>query len=75
MFFIRCRGGWSQIRRFKAKRESRVQRCTLKESEVLNAERMGDNRLKHWEILWSSYKGLTVDTLAYRGDEGRGYLR
>ena len=24
---------------------------------------------------WSSYKGLTVDTLAHRGDEGRGYLR
>ena len=27
------------------------------------------------EINWSSYKGLTVDTLAHRGDEGRGYLR
>ena len=25
--------------------------------------------------IWSSYKGLTVDTLAHRGDEGRGYLR
>ena len=24
---------------------------------------------------WSSYKELTVDTLAHRGDEGRGYLR
>ncbi len=27
------------------------------------------------EINWSSYKGLTADTLAHRGDEGRGYLR
>ena len=27
------------------------------------------------EVNWSSYKGLTVDTLAHRGDEGRGYLR
>ena len=26
-------------------------------------------------LFWSSYKGLTVDTLAHRGDEGRGYLR
>jgi len=26
-------------------------------------------------LKWSSYKGLTVDTLAHRGDEGRGYLR
>lgn len=26
-------------------------------------------------VNWSSYKGLTVDTLAHRGDEGRGYLR
>ena len=25
--------------------------------------------------IWSSYEGLTVDTLAHRGDEGRGYLR
>lgn len=29
--------------------------------------------IEGWE--WSSYKGLTVDTLAHRGDEGRGYLR
>ena len=27
------------------------------------------------DLHWSSYKGLTVDTLAHRGDEGRGYLR
>lgn len=27
------------------------------------------------EIKWSSYKELTADTLAHRGDEGRGYLR
>lgn len=27
------------------------------------------------EIIWSSYKELTADTLAHRGDEGRGYLR
>ena len=26
-------------------------------------------------VKWSSYKGLTVDTLAHRGDEGRVYLR
>jgi hypothetical protein len=37
--------------------------------------RIGLNSLKHWEGNWSSYKGLTVDTLAHRGDEGRGYLR
>ncbi len=40
-----------------------------------NLERMGLNSLKHWKDNWSSYKGLTVDTLAHRGDEGRGYLR
>ena len=26
-------------------------------------------------FIWSSYKGLTVDTLTRRGDEGRDYLR
>ena len=32
-----------------------------------NSKRFGDE--------WSSYKELTADTLAHRGDEGRGYLR
>ncbi len=38
-------------------------------------ERIGINTLTAEELKWSSYKGLTVDTLAHRGDEGRGYLR
>ena len=54
-------------------------------------ERAGNRRINRWRevkaeewvsttlnvesVNWSSYKGLTVDTLAHRGDEGRGYLR
>jgi hypothetical protein len=36
---------------------------------------MGINPPNAEEFNWSSYKELTVDTLAHRGDEGRGYLR
>lgn len=35
----------------------------------------GFQQPKRLIVNWSSYKGLTVDTLAHRGDEGRGYLR
>jgi hypothetical protein len=35
----------------------------------------GNNKPSTGSDKWSSYKGLTVDTLAHRGDEGRGYLR
>jgi hypothetical protein len=35
----------------------------------------GSQQPKRLIVNWSSYKGLTVDTLAHRGDEGRGYLR
>ena len=38
-------------------------------------KRMGINPPNAEEFNWSSYKELTVDTLAHRGDEGRGYLR
>ncbi|MFZ9115298.1 MAG: hypothetical protein ACO24D_19455, partial [bacterium] len=49
-----------------------IQAVTVKlngEAVIVNAERIGLNSLKHWKIEWSSYKGLTVDTLAHRGDE------
>ena len=42
---------------------------------VGKGRRIGINTLTAEELKWSSYKGLTVDTLAHRGDEGRGYLR
>ncbi len=48
----------------KAERKSREE-ARERESTPLNTEKRN----------WSSYKGLTVDTLAHRGDEGRGYLR
>ena len=44
-------------------------------SEQVNTEEAASTAVRHWEGYWSSYKGLTVDTLAHRGDEGRGYLR
>ena len=41
----------------------------------MKAEESVSTTVSILEINWSSYKGLTVDTLAHRGDEGRGYLR
>ena len=41
----------------------------------VKAEEWVSTTLNVGSVNWSSYKGLTVDTLAHRGDEGRGYLR
>ena len=41
----------------------------------MNGEESVSTTVSVMEINWSSYKGLTADTLAHRGDEGRGYLR
>ncbi len=47
----------------------------MREERESKKERIGINTLTAEKLKWSSYKGLTVDTLAHRGDEGRGYLR
>lgn len=47
----------------------------IKGRREVKAEEWVSTTLNVGSVNWSSYKGLTVDTLAHRGDEGRGYLR
>ena len=51
------------------------QKILESKSQKLSVTSIRENGDKKPEVRWSSYKGLTVDTLAHRGDEGRGYLR
>ena len=45
------------------------------ENQRLKLKNLLSTAVSVQEVNWSSYKGLTADTLAHRGDEGRGYLR
>lgn len=50
-------------------------RVNQEKPEEVKAGEWVSTTLNAGSVNWSSYKGLTVDTLAHRGDEGRGYLR
>lgn len=69
------RGGKSQILVFKPADGDEEPATVLVASGEVNPGEWVSTTLNVGSVNWSSYKGLTVDTLAHRGDEGRGYLR
>ena len=74
VFFRTCRGGGSLILEVRSRPDGNVKAWLDGIDVTLGEEVFNDFKALEREYR-SSYKGLTVDTLAHRGDEGRGYLR